>query len=86
MTNLKIVCLVGGPAALYFSILMKKRNPGHDITIFERGPRNDVLATLRADPQLEPIREVFSPRFIRFFERLKEEGEAEPLDTAGLEE
>jgi len=40
MANLKIVCLGGGPAALYFSILMKKANPGHDITIIERGPRD----------------------------------------------
>ena len=48
--------------------------------------RGDVFASLRADPRLEPIREVFSPRFIRFFERLKEEGEAVPLDIAGLEE
>ncbi len=40
MANLKIVCLGGGPAALYFSILMKKQNPAHEITILERGPRD----------------------------------------------
>jgi anthraniloyl-CoA monooxygenase len=40
MNNLKIVCLGGGPASLYFSILMKKQNPEHQITIYERGPRD----------------------------------------------
>lgn len=33
---MKIVCVGAGPAGLYFSILMKLRDPGHDITVFER--------------------------------------------------
>ncbi|MGD0703044.1 MAG: FAD-dependent monooxygenase [Trebonia sp.] len=33
---MKIVCVGGGPAGLYASILIKLRNPGHDITLFER--------------------------------------------------
>jgi 2-polyprenyl-6-methoxyphenol hydroxylase-like FAD-dependent oxidoreductase len=32
----KIACVGAGPAGLYFSILMKLRDPGHDITVFER--------------------------------------------------
>ncbi|NKB37254.1 MAG: bifunctional salicylyl-CoA 5-hydroxylase/oxidoreductase [Gammaproteobacteria bacterium] len=40
MSNLKIVCLGGGPASLYFAILMKKQNPEHQITVYERGPRD----------------------------------------------
>jgi len=32
----KIACVGGGPAGLYFALLMKLRDPGHDITIFER--------------------------------------------------
>jgi len=40
--NLKIVCLGGGPASLYFSILMKKANPAHDITVIERGDRDST--------------------------------------------
>ncbi|GHE47941.1 FAD-dependent monooxygenase [Streptomyces capitiformicae] len=35
---MKIACVGGGPASLYFSILMKRRNPSHDITVFERNP------------------------------------------------
>jgi anthraniloyl-CoA monooxygenase len=40
--GLKIVCLGGGPASLYFSILMKKANPAHDITVIERGDRDST--------------------------------------------
>ena len=33
---MRIVCLGGGPAGLYFSILMKQANPACDITVIER--------------------------------------------------
>ncbi|MEA3058651.1 MAG: anthraniloyl-CoA monooxygenase, partial [Sphingomonadales bacterium] len=33
---MKIACIGGGPAGLYFAISMKLRDPSHDITIFER--------------------------------------------------
>jgi anthraniloyl-CoA monooxygenase len=33
---MKIVCLGGGPAGLYFSILAKKANPAWEITVIER--------------------------------------------------
>jgi 2-polyprenyl-6-methoxyphenol hydroxylase-like FAD-dependent oxidoreductase len=36
---LRIACVGGGPAGLYFALLMKLRDPRHDITIFERSPR-----------------------------------------------
>jgi 2-polyprenyl-6-methoxyphenol hydroxylase-like FAD-dependent oxidoreductase len=58
----RIVCVGGGPAGLYFALLMKLQDPGHDITVFERSTAgstegwgvvfwNDVLANLYAcDP------------------------------------
>ena len=36
---MRIACVGGGPAGLYFSILMKGRDPAHDITVHERNPR-----------------------------------------------
>ncbi len=33
---MKIVCIGGGPAGLYLSILLKKANPAHEITVIER--------------------------------------------------
>ncbi len=35
---MKITILGGGPAGLYCALLLKKANPGHDITIVERNP------------------------------------------------
>jgi anthraniloyl-CoA monooxygenase len=35
---MKIVCVGGGPAGLYFAISMKLRNQEHDITVLERNP------------------------------------------------
>ena len=36
--TMRIVCLGGGPAGLYFAILMKKSNPECSITVIERNP------------------------------------------------
>ena len=33
---MRIVCVGGGPAGLYFSLLMKRHDHRHDITVFER--------------------------------------------------
>ncbi|MEV0596998.1 FAD-dependent monooxygenase [Nonomuraea cavernae] len=35
---MKVACVGGGPASLYFSILMKRTDPSHDITVYERNP------------------------------------------------
>ena len=40
---MKIVAIGGGPAALYFGILMKKANPRHEITILERNRLDDTF-------------------------------------------
>jgi 2-polyprenyl-6-methoxyphenol hydroxylase-like FAD-dependent oxidoreductase len=59
---MKIVCVGGGPAGLYFAILMRQRNSDHEITVLERNPAgvtygwgvvfwDDLLDQLRAsDP------------------------------------
>src|SRR5204862_4825301 len=35
---MRIVTVGGGPAGLYFSLLMKKADPAHDLTVLERNP------------------------------------------------
>jgi 2-polyprenyl-6-methoxyphenol hydroxylase-like FAD-dependent oxidoreductase len=36
--HMRVVCVGAGPAGLYFSILMKERDPDHEITVLERNP------------------------------------------------
>jgi anthraniloyl-CoA monooxygenase len=40
---MKIVCLGGGPAGLYFSILAKKAHPSWDVTVVERNRPDDTF-------------------------------------------
>ena len=40
---MRIACLGGGPAGLYFSILMKKASPGSEITVVDRNRPNDTF-------------------------------------------
>ncbi|MBE7490771.1 MAG: bifunctional salicylyl-CoA 5-hydroxylase/oxidoreductase [Planctomycetes bacterium] len=40
---MKIVSIGGGPAGLYFAILMKKQDPAHDITVVERNRPDDTF-------------------------------------------
>jgi len=40
---MRINIIGGGPAGLYFAILMKKSNPGHQITIYERNGPDDTF-------------------------------------------
>ena len=40
---MKIVCIGGGPAGLYFGLLMKKLQPTHDVTVVERNKPYDTF-------------------------------------------
>ena len=40
---MRIACLGGGPAGLYFAISMKLRDPSHDITVIERNKPDDTF-------------------------------------------
>ncbi|MGX4643122.1 bifunctional salicylyl-CoA 5-hydroxylase/oxidoreductase [Massilia sp. SYSU DXS3249] len=40
---MNIVCIGGGPAGLYFALLMKKQNPAHEITVVERNRPYDTF-------------------------------------------
>jgi anthraniloyl-CoA monooxygenase len=40
---MKIVCIGGGPAGLYFGLLMKQLDPAHDISVIERNRPYDTF-------------------------------------------
>src|SRR5580693_6160206 len=40
---MRIVCIGGGPAGLYFGLLMKRRHPEHSITVVERNKPYDTF-------------------------------------------
>ena len=40
---MRIVCIGGGPAGLYFALLMKRRHPGHEVTVVERNRPYDTF-------------------------------------------
>ena len=40
---MRVLCLGGGPAGLYFAISMKLRDPSHDVTVLERNRADDTF-------------------------------------------
>jgi anthraniloyl-CoA monooxygenase len=56
---MKVVCVGGGPAGLYFALLAKKTNPAHDVTVVERNRADDTFGfgVVFSDATLESFRE-----------------------------
>jgi anthraniloyl-CoA monooxygenase len=56
---MKIVCIGGGPAGLYFALLMKKWGQGHDITVVERNKPYDTFGwgVVFSDQTMEHMRQ-----------------------------
>jgi anthraniloyl-CoA monooxygenase len=69
--GLKILCLGGGPSSLYFSILMKKANPAHDITVIERGGRDSTwgFGVVFSDETLHGFMEADAASYKRIVEQ-----------------
>jgi anthraniloyl-CoA monooxygenase len=55
---MRIVCIGGGPAGLYFGILMKKEDPAHQITVVERNRPYDTFGwgVVFSDATMENMR------------------------------
>ena len=56
---MKIVCIGGGPAGLYFALLMKQLDPSHDITVVERNKPYDTFGwgVVFSDATMDNMRE-----------------------------
>lgn len=56
---MRVVCLGGGPAGLYFAISMKLRDPSHQITVIERNRANDTFGwgVVLSDDALENMQQ-----------------------------
>jgi len=56
---MKIVCIGGGPAGLYFALLMKKLGPHHDISVVERNKPYDTFGwgVVFSDATMDNMRE-----------------------------
>ncbi len=56
---MRILCLGGGPAGLYFAISMKLRDPSHEITVLEQNRANDTFGwgVVLSDEALERMQE-----------------------------
>ena len=54
---MKIVCVGGGPAGLYFAILMKRSHPDHEIVVLERNRPGDTygFGVVFSDATLEEL-------------------------------
>src|SRR5690606_34114285 len=60
--GMRIVCIGGGPAGLYFALLMKKQGPAHHVTVVERNRPFDTFgwgvvfsdATMQSMRQWDP--------------------------------
>ncbi|SNZ20348.1 bifunctional salicylyl-CoA 5-hydroxylase/oxidoreductase [Cohaesibacter gelatinilyticus] len=54
---MRIACLGGGPAGLYFAISMKLRDPSHEVVVIERNRANDTFGwgVVLSDDALENL-------------------------------
>ena len=60
---MNILCIGGGPAGLYFALLMKTQNPQHHITVVERNRPYDTFGwgVVFSDKTLENLQQADAP-------------------------
>ena len=64
---MRITILGGGPAGLYFALLMKRQDPGHEVTVIERDGPDDTFGwgIVFSDQTFEYLRDSDAPSFER---------------------
>jgi anthraniloyl-CoA monooxygenase len=60
---MRICCIGGGPAGLYFALLMKKQNPAHQVQVLERNRAGDTFGwgVVFSDQTLAALRQADEP-------------------------
>ena len=82
----KILCLGGGPAGLYFAISMKLRDPSHEVTVLERAPAlTEVGAGIQLSPNAVRVLDALgvepSAKVVSYHEHNEASRSAELVDT-----
>ena len=67
---MKITIIGGGPAGLYFALLMKQRDAAHQITVFERNAPDDTFGwgVVFSDKTLSYLKENDEETYLRITE------------------
>src|SRR3712207_6630164 len=69
---MKIAIAGAGPSGLYFAILMKRIDPSHQVTVFERNPADATYGwgVVFSDETLSELRDADYPTYLAFDEAL----------------
>ena len=62
---MKIAVVGGGPAGLYLAMLLKKNNPAHEVTVYERNPPHQTFGwgVVFSDETMGALQEADSDSF-----------------------
>src|SRR4051812_47495144 len=74
---MRIAIAGGGPAGLYFAILIKKLDPAHDVRVYERNAADDTFGfgVVFSDETLDAIEAADPPAFAEIARRFARWGE-----------